>query len=95
MWSTTIPSTSRRRYLCQLRRSAKAGSSLIDTEMAENLGVAIDLSDGGVHTTILLPKLSSLSKNVYLESYDVACYLRGLMAESTNTNIGDTRKFRE
>jgi hypothetical protein len=63
--------------------------------MAENLGVAIDLSDGGVHTAILLPTLSSPSENVFLESYDVACYLCGLMAESTNNNIDGTRKFRE
>jgi hypothetical protein len=93
MQSTTIPSTSRRQCLCQLRQSAKAGSSLIDTEMAENLGVAIDLSGGEVHTAILLPKLSPPSENAFSESYDVACYLRDLMAESTN--IDGMRTFRE
>jgi hypothetical protein len=93
MQSTTIPSASRRRCLCQLRQSAKAGSSLIDIEMAANLGVATDLSGEEVHTAILLPTLSSSSEDVFLESYDVACYLRYLMAESTN--IDGTRKFRE
>jgi hypothetical protein len=68
-----------------------AGSSLIDTEMVENLGVAIDLG-GEAHTANLLP-MSSSSENVYLEGYNVACYLRDLMAESSN--IDGTRKFRE
>jgi hypothetical protein len=49
--------------------------------MAENLGVAIDLSGGEVHTTTLLPTLSSSSESVFMESYDVVCYLRDLMAD--------------
>jgi hypothetical protein len=61
--------------------------------VAENLGVTIDLSGGEVHTAIPLPTLSSSSEDVFLESYDVACYLRDLMAESTN--IDGTRKFQE
>jgi hypothetical protein len=61
--------------------------------MAENLGVAIDLSGGEVHTAILSPTSSSSSEDVFLESYDVACHLRDLMAKSTN--VDGTRKFRE
>jgi hypothetical protein len=61
--------------------------------MAENLGVAIDLSGGEVHTTTLSPTSPPSSENVFMESYDVACHLRDLMAESAN--IDGTRKFRE
>ena len=64
-----------------------------NTEMAENLGVAIDLSGGEVHTTTLSPTSPPSSENVFMESYDVACHLRELMAESAN--IDGTRKFRE
>src|SRR5437660_4717693 len=86
MPSATNPSVSRRRQCVdQLHHSVKAtGSSTMDAEMAESLGIFIDSSDGAVSHP--LPTLSSSSKDVttvFWESYDIAGYLRELMDEST------------
>jgi hypothetical protein len=66
----------------------------MDTEMAEDSGVFLNSSGGEVSTP--LPTLSSSSENVttvFLESYEIACYLRGFMDKSTN--IDGTSKFLE
>ena|ERR1700722_404241 len=96
MLSTTNPSLSRRRQcLHELHHSAKAaGSLMMGTEMAEDLGVFIDSSDGEVSTPS--PTLSSSSEDVvavFLEGHEVACYLRDFMDKSTN--IDGTSKFLE
>jgi hypothetical protein len=67
---------------------------MMDTEMAEDLGVFIDSSGGEVPTP--LSTLSSSSEDVttvFLEGCEVACYLRDFMDKSTN--IDGTSKFLE
>src|ERR1700733_14853199 len=86
MPSPTNPSMSRRRQcVYQLHHSVKAtGSSTMDAEMAESLGIFINSNDGAVsHPLPTLPSSSKDVTTVFWESYEVACYLDELMDEST------------
>jgi hypothetical protein len=98
MPSTTNPSMSRRRQcLYQLHHSIKnAGSSTMDTKMAESLGVTITSSDRELHTPIPSPTLSASYEDVntvYMDSYEIACYLRDYIDELPNSD--GTSKFLE
>ena len=58
---------------------------MMAAEMAEDLGIFIDSSGGEVSAPF--PTLASSSENVttvFLESYEIACYLRDFMDKSTN-----------
>jgi len=82
MQTTALPITSRHQCLHQIRRSLSTGSLTMDREMAEILGITIDSSNGGEHTTISpsgSPASIDSTSYVYIESLAIAARLRDSM----------------